>query len=734
MIEKWMMWESDERNRTFMRRRFAWMIGVVFILVSMRGAEAQRDKPMDLRGFTFLQITDAGLAGQGDGAALKRFTQQALDMSPRPSFVVANGNLTLAGRPEEYAHFKEAMAPLESGGIKVYAVPGSRDVRWNPDGKALFQQQIGKPYQSFDYTGVHVVLLDTTILVESLGHLDKPELEWLARDLKKVRPETPVFFFLFHGIGRDVPSVRSIDNEYDLVPLIKGRNVIAIFTGHGTQDLAWKTNGIETLSSRGVALSSFYRVRIDGALVTIDRPDSDAEAGSIKNRKPVAILPIAPRAHPSQMKVGWDDPDVAFLARRRPSATLDPRSIVDAPDKESAQYRIDDGPYRPMKKNARDIWQDQFNTRPISTGIHSANIRLTTSNNINYSDELIFEVERDSREPTRHWAVDLGGAIQSSPLLDRDTLYVSSLDGHLYALETTKGKKRWTFAARGPIVASPVMDDHALYVGSTDHFLYAVEPATGRLLWRFDTGAPVAATPAISQGVICIGGSGNIYGLDVRSGSLKWTQHVGGFFQSRAVASQGLFYLGGWDNTLFALDVLTGKPRWKTILGKGLADSPAVSSPTVGNGRIYISTVGGTLHALDATTGREKWAVRAPEGADPFGYSTAATVGLSLYVAGIGPHGDVYSLDTVSGKVDWRVATGQAIYDSSPKLSPDGRSLAIMGVRGHVAVLNTEAGKPLWSYELGPGNIFSTPAYDGKRVYSVTMANDVQAIDGPVTP
>ena len=93
-----------------------------------------------------------------------------------------------------------------------------------------------------------------------------------------------------------------------------------------------------------------------------------------------------------------------------------------------------------MTKDARDIWRDVFPTKPISVGVHSAIVRLTTSNNVALTDELIFEVERSAQEPTRRWALDLDGPIQSSPQLLGDTLYVSALDGHCYALSTERGK------------------------------------------------------------------------------------------------------------------------------------------------------------------------------------------------------------------------------------------------------------------------------------------------------
>jgi len=104
-----------------------------------------------------------------------------------------------------------------------------------------------------------------------------------------------------------------------------------------------------------------------------------------------------------------------------------------------------------------------------------------------------------------------------------------------------------------------------------------------------------------------------------------------------------------------------------------------------------------------------------------------------IYIAGLGDNGDVYAFAASDGSLRWRTPTGQSFYDSSVRISPDGRTLAIMGIRGRVSVLSTSDGHKQWGYELGPGNIFSTPEYDGSAVYTVTMANDVQAIAGPNT-
>ncbi len=688
-------------------------------------AQAQRVAP-PTDTFTFLAVSDTPKSG-GSSDQMRRLVTDAAQMNPKPSFVVDTGDLTETGQPAEYASFKQTLVPFDSAGIRFFAVPGSHDIRWSPTGKESFTKTFGKLYQSFDQSGVHFIMLDTTVALEHWGHLDKSQLDWLARDVKKLRVGIPIFVFMHHWLGRDTPSTRMIDNEYDLINILRGRNVIAIFTAHGKQDLVWQTNGIKTLMARGLSQGSYYRVTVTPLLATIDRFTQENPGVPVS----IASLPIAHKALPSILRAEWWDPDVPYLARRRPQARLLPRTVIDNPDKEHAEYRVDDGPFLAMTKDNRDKWTDVFQTKNISIGQHTADIHLTTSNNVTHIDELNFEIERDNKEATRRWAINLNGPIQSSPLLSGSTVYVASVDGKCTALNTVQGKRRWEFKTKGEFLTTPTLSSGTIYVGSTDHFLYALEAESGKLRWKYDTGSPVLASAAVAQGVVCIGVTGTVYGLDAASGKMKWVQPIEGFFQSRVASDANTFYLGGWNNALTAVDAATGHPRWSTKMGSTFYFSPAISSPAVADGRVYICSNDGVLHCVLTTTGKPAWEIHAPAASDPFGYSSPVVVGSQVIVAGLGDSGNVYSFNTSNGKVAWSAATGQPIYDSSPGLSPDAKSMAIIGVRGRVSVLDTHSGKRLWGYELGPGNVFSTPQFDGDTVYTTTMANDVQALNRP---
>ena len=709
-----------------MSRKFGPLIVSFALCLCGLTVHAQNSAEKQSETFTFLDISDTHQTANGDIAPLRKLAEDAARMNPKPAFIIDTGDITEAGRPEEYARFREAIAHLTSAGIGFYATPGNHDVRWSPDGKEGFARVFGKLYQSFDYDGMHFVLLDSTVSLEHWGHFDKAELDWLTKDLKRIKPETPVFLFMHHPIGRDKPSTRFIDNENDLNPVLHGHNVVAMFTGHGHQDLAWQTSGVTTVMPRGLYQGSYYRVQVSPILVTLDRVVKEQPA-----LIHVASIPIVRKSRPSLLRVGWDDPDVPFLERRRIAATLTPRAITDNADTEKAEYRLDDEAYVPMKKDARDIWRGEFPTRDISIGIHTADVRVTTSNGVALEDELIFEVERNLDEPTRKWAINLDGPIQSSPLLGKGVVYVSSLDGHTYALDTEKGKHLWSFPTKGQFLASPILVGGSLFIGGTDHYLYALDAANGHQHWKYDTGSPLFATASVAQGIVCVGGNGRIYGIDANSGVMRWTQPAGSFFQSAAATDGTTFYLGGWDNTLYALDARTGTPRWTVKMGSSFYFSPAIAAPTVVKGRVYVASNDGVLHCVDAQNGHDQWAVHAPAGGDSFGYSSPTVDAGRVYIGGLGEQGNVYALNADTGDLVWQAKTGQIIYDSSPRLAPDGGSLAIMGVRGKVSVLDSTHGNLLWKYELGPGNIFSTPAYDGKVVYTTTMANDVQALNGP---
>ncbi|MGJ5815943.1 PQQ-binding-like beta-propeller repeat protein [Paludibaculum fermentans] len=159
--------------------------------------------------------------------------------------------------------------------------------------------------------------------------------------------------------------------------------------------------------------------------------------------------------------------------------------------------------------------------------------------------------------------------------------------------------------------------------------LFAVDMATGKLKWShrpvFSTGtASVSTPPAVAGGVVitpyAAAYPGAVVAVSLETGKELWRGLDP--VQGAAVAVSGdLAFILAKNGTLYALDVATGRERWKTVLSARRAG--CATRPVVREGTIYLTAdadetpgdkakpAGSYLFALDARTGQERWRYRA---------------------------------------------------------------------------------------------------------------------------
>ncbi|MEI6842439.1 MAG: PQQ-binding-like beta-propeller repeat protein, partial [Methanomicrobiales archaeon] len=66
-----------------------------------------------------------------------------------------------------------------------------------------------------------------------------------------------------------------------------------------------------------------------------------------------------------------------------------------------------------------------------------------------------------------------------------------------------------------------------------------------------------------------------------------------GLVKSSPAVSNGYVYVGSDDNSLYAIDVVSGKEKWRFKTGGSVSSSPAVS-----NGVVYVGSADGNLYAI----------------------------------------------------------------------------------------------------------------------------------------
>ena len=250
------------------------------------------------------------------------------------------------------------------------------------------------------------------------------------------------------------------------------------------------------------------------------------------------------------------------------------------------------------------------------------------------------------------WTFPSGGGeridgVYNTPVVGEDLIYVSAVNGNLYALDKATGVVGW----RRPVgdnqdpedlVGGPAVDPerNMVVVGSEDGNLYAYDAKTGDLLWPFETGDKIWSTPVIRDGVVYFGSQDhNVYALSLEDGQERWRFSTGGAVIARPLLLNDTVVIGSFDKKLYGIDVATGDELWQ-IEGKNWFFTGAVAR----DGIIYAPSMDGNVYALDEA-GNLLWKYQMGSAI----VSTPALVSRGLVVAG--ENGRISLLDDSPGDI-----------------------------------------------------------------------------------
>ncbi len=663
--------------------------------------------------FTFIHMTDVHV-----GATDAPNSRTAIDASlfreisalnPKPAFVMNTGDVCEIGTDEEYAFHQKAVK--ENLTVPYYAAPGNHDVRWNPRGKEGYTLGTKQPlYQSWDYEGVHFVLLDSTVLLQHWGHFDQEQLDWLAKDLKKTGTKKPVIIGFHHPIFREGAQV---DNGQALWKVLEPYNVRLFVIGHGHSNIQWNINGVPAIMSQGLYQGSYNVVRVSKDRLEVFRRTEERQ----DQKRPFLTVPLARPAAPSRR--------VDVRVEGGKGVITVPQG--DIPTDATASYSFGNGKPLPLEKNATG-WTGTFATEEMTPGNTEVIVTVTMADGRAYQIPTPVKLSgTNAIQPA--WTVNVGGAVQGKLTRYKNLLLVPSMGGSLVALDAVSGKTKWKVATGGSIFSAPLGIDDVVYFGSADHYVYAVKASDGKLLWKTPTEGAVFGGASKAGNIICIASvDRKIYGLDATTGKVVWTTQGEGMYQSQAITDGERFFVGGWDNFFRCLDVRTGKELWKQKFGRSFYFAPAIGSPTIGDGKAFVTSNDGILHAVEIATGKLLW--ESP--AHSMGYSGPLYKDGIIYNASLTGAGNVYAFDAQTGMQKWVVPTGSVIYDSSCAFG--GGNLFVGCVDGTFSAVRIADGKVAWQYRLAPGHLLASPATDEQRVYIGSMSGEVSAFPLNLVP
>jgi outer membrane protein assembly factor BamB len=309
---------------------------------------------------------------------------------------------------------------------------------------------------------------------------------------------------------------------------------------------------------------------------------------------------------------------------------------------------------------------------------------------------------------------------------------------------------KWKFHTDGQVISSPAVANGMAFVGSTDGNLYAIDLESGTQKWKLFTGVRVTSSPAVENGVVYFGSySGRFYAVDAVSGKLKWKfqtegekrfegKHLHGSqpaaelmpdpydaYLSSPALWSGSVYFGSGDGNIYALDAATGTLKWKFKTGDVVHASPAIS-----DGTLYIGSWDSYFYALDAATGREKWRFKTGEDHDIYnqvGIQSSAAIMDGVVYFGC-RDSNLYALDARTGEKKWAFNNKGSWVITSPAVQ-DGKVYFATSDSATVYAMDAKAGTPIFSVKFKDWPFFSSPAIAGGMLYIGSHQGKLVAID-----
>jgi outer membrane protein assembly factor BamB len=161
--------------------------------------------------------------------------------------------------------------------------------------------------------------------------------------------------------------------------------------------------------------------------------------------------------------------------------------------------------------------------------------------------------------------------VWSAPLLEEGTLYFTSLDHHLYAIDPNGGKLKWKVDLGGAVAATPVYNKGFLYVGTFNYEFLAIDTAQQKIISRYKTEGWVWGRPVIQDNFLYFGDlAGWMYKLNADSFTAEWKKEydherpggIRGRVALAMVKGKDLVIAGSENKYLRAFDAKTGDVIW----------------------------------------------------------------------------------------------------------------------------------------------------------------------------
>ncbi|PMN71825.1 outer membrane protein assembly factor BamB [Enterovibrio norvegicus] len=257
------------------------------------------------------------------------------------------------------------------------------------------------------------------------------------------------------------------------------------------------------------------------------------------------------------------------------------------------------------------------------------------------------------------WSVNLG---EEAPALlsggitaSYSKLYIGTETGELIALDEETGELVWRTQVGGEILSKPLADEGLIVVNSSRGEISAYEAETGEQRWSLSSEVPNltlrgdSSPVSISGGVFWGMANGRLGAAFIENGNIIWQQTIASpkgateidrlvDVDSTPVVAGSLLYAVGYNGSLVAIDLRSGRPAWKRTYSSS-------TDIMVAGSYLFLITDKDYVVAVDARSGTELWTNKELEYRQ-----LTAPVAISGYVVVGDAEGYLHWIDPTSGE------------------------------------------------------------------------------------